>query len=97
MHNLPDFVYFNHSQHVAVGQIQCQTCHGEVTAMDEIRQFAPLNMGWCINCHRTTNVQFKENGYYSIFEKYQQEIKDGTRSGVTEAELGGEECAKCHY
>lgn len=97
VHNLPDFVYFNHSQHVAVGQIQCQTCHGEVTAMDEIRQFAPLNMGWCINCHRTTNVQFKENGYYSIFEKYQQEIKDGTRSGVTEAELGGEECAKCHY
>jgi len=97
IHNLPDFVYFNHSQHTAVGKIQCQTCHGEITAMDEVHQFAPLNMGWCINCHRTTDVQFTQNGYYSIFEKYQQEIKDGKREGVTEAELGGTECAKCHY
>lgn len=97
IHNLPDFVYFNHSQHVAVGKIQCQTCHGEITEMDEVRQFAPLNMGWCINCHRTTDVQFTQNGYYSIFEKYQQEIKEGKRKGVTEAELGGTECAKCHY
>lgn len=97
VHNLPDFVYFNHSQHVAVGKIQCQTCHGEVTSMDEIRQFAPLNMGWCINCHRTTDVQFTENGYYKIFEKYQKEIKEGKIKGVTEAELGGTECAKCHY
>ena len=97
IHNLPDFVYFNHSQHVKVGQVQCQTCHGEITSMDEVRQFAPLNMGWCINCHRTTDVQFTENGYYSIFEKYQQEIKEGKRKGVTEAELGGTECAKCHY
>jgi hypothetical protein len=54
-------------------------------------------MGWCINCHRTTDVQFTQNGYYSIFEKYQQEIKEGKRKGVTEAELGGTECAKCHY
>lgn len=97
VHNLPDFVYFNHSQHVAVGKIQCQTCHGEVTQMDEIRQYAPLNMGWCINCHRTTDVQFTENGYYTIFKKYQKEIKEGKIKGVTEAQLGGTECAKCHY
>jgi predicted CXXCH cytochrome family protein len=58
VHNLSDFVYFNHSQHVSVGQVQCQTCHGEITAMDEVHQFAPLSMGWCINCLRQTNVQF---------------------------------------
>lgn len=97
VHNLPDHVYFNHAQHVSVGQIQCQTCHGEVTEMDEVFQFSTLSMGWCINCHRQTNVQFKENDYYSIFQKYHDEIKAGTREGVTEAELGGTECQKCHY
>ncbi len=97
IHNLPDHVYFNHSQHVAVGQVQCQSCHGPVQEMDEVYQFAPLSMGWCINCHRTTEVKFTENGYYQIFEKYQQEIRDGHRTGVTAAELGGLDCQKCHY
>lgn len=97
VHNLPDHVYFNHSQHVAVGKVQCQTCHGAIQEMDEVHQDQPLSMGWCINCHRTTNVQFKDNDYYSIFQKYHQEIKDGKREGVTEAELGGTECQKCHY
>lgn len=97
VHNLPDHVYFNHSQHVAVGKVQCQTCHGAIQEMDEVHQDQPLSMGWCINCHRTTNVQFKENDYYSIYQKYHQEIKDGKREGVTEGELGGTECQKCHY
>lgn len=97
IHNLPDHVYFNHAQHVAVGKVQCQSCHGPVQDMDEVYQFAPLSMGWCINCHRTTDVQFKENGYYQVFEKYKKEMEDGTRSGVTAAELGGLDCQKCHY
>jgi mono/diheme cytochrome c family protein len=97
IHNLPDHVYFNHSQHVKVGQIQCQRCHGNIETMDEVFQFAPLSMGWCINCHRQTNVQFTQNNYYSIFEKYHQELKSGKREGVTEAEMGGMECQKCHY
>ncbi|RQO30176.1 cytochrome C [Taibaiella sp. KBW10] len=97
IHNLADFVYFNHSQHVNVGKVQCQTCHGPIQEMDEVKQFESLSMGWCINCHRETKVDFKNNNYYSIFEKYHQEIKDGKRDGVTEAELGGLECQKCHY
>lgn len=97
IHNLPDHVYFNHSQHVKVGQVQCQRCHGPIQEMDEVYQFAPLSMGWCINCHRQTEVQFKNNNYYSIFEKYHNELKAGTRNGVTEAEMGGTECQKCHY
>ncbi|MES2703772.1 MAG: c-type cytochrome [Bacteroidota bacterium] len=97
IHNLPDHVYFNHAQHVAVGKVQCQRCHGNIEEMDEVFQFAPLSMGWCINCHRQTNVQFTENKYYSIFEKYHQELKSGKREGVTEAEMGGMECQKCHY
>ena len=96
IHNLPDHVYFNHSQHVKVGKIQCQRCHGQITEMDEVFQFAPLSMGWCINCHRQTQVQF-DNGYYSIFQKYHDEIKAGKRTGVTVEDIGGLECQKCHY
>ena len=97
IHNLADYVYFNHSQHVNVGKVQCQTCHGPIQEMDEVKQFESLSMGWCVNCHRETKVDFKNNNYYSIFEKYHQEIKEGKRDGVTEAEVGGLECQKCHY
>ncbi|MFY0252840.1 c-type cytochrome [Chitinophaga sp. 30R24] len=97
IHNLPDHVYFNHSQHVVAGQQQCQTCHGAITEMDEVHQFADLSMGWCINCHRTTKVQFADNNYYSIFEKLHQDIKDKKIDSVTVEMVGGTECQKCHY
>ena len=97
IHNLPDHVYFNHSQHVKVGQIQCQRCHGPIQEMDEVYQFAPLSMGWCVNCHRQTQVQFANNDYYTIFQKYHQEIKEGKRNGVTVEDIGGLECQRCHY
>jgi mono/diheme cytochrome c family protein len=102
IHNLPDFVYFNHSQHVKVGQVACQTCHGEMQKMDQVAQFADLSMGWCVNCHRTTNVQFDDgkghgNKFYSIYEKFHQDIKDKKYDSVTVQMIGGTECGKCHY
>ncbi|RFS22815.1 cytochrome C [Chitinophaga silvatica] len=97
IHNLPDHVYFNHSQHIVAGKQQCQTCHGAITEMDEVHQFADLSMGWCINCHRTTKVQFADNNYYSIFEKLHQEMKDGKIDSVTVEMVGGTDCQKCHY
>lgn len=102
IHNLPDFVYFNHSQHVKVGQVACQTCHGEIQKMGEVKQFADLSMGWCVNCHRTTNVQFDDNKghgnkFYSIYEKFHQDIKDKKYDSVTVQQIGGTECGKCHY
>lgn len=97
IHNLPDHVYFNHSQHVKVGGVACQRCHGAIQEMDEVFQFSALSMGWCVNCHRETEVQFADNNYYSIFEKYHEEIKSGKRSGVTVEDIGGIECQKCHY
>jgi len=95
IHNLPDFVYFNHSQHVTVAGVECQTCHGEVQTMEVVEQFAPLTMGWCIDCHRTTNVNVKDNGYYT---KIHEELskKYGVEE-LTEAQMGGLECGKCHY
>ena len=102
IHSLPDHVYFNHSQHTRAGKVQCQTCHGEVTAMDEVYQFADLSMGWCINCHRETKVDFNNekgegNKFYSIYQKFHEEIKAGKRDSVTVSDIGGTECQKCHY
>ncbi len=96
IHNLPDHVYFNHSQHVVVGEQQCQTCHGNITEMDEVFQFSDLSMGWCINCHRSTKVQF-DNEFYSIYEKFHDDIREKKIDSVTVEMIGGLECQKCHY
>ncbi len=97
IHNLPDHAYFNHAQHVTVGGVACQQCHGKVEEMELVKQYAPLSMGWCVNCHRESQVKFADNPYYSSYEKYHEEIQSGKRSGVTVEEIGGLECQKCHY
>ena len=97
IHNLPDHVYFNHAQHVTVGQLDCQQCHGKVEEMEVVEQYAPLSMGWCINCHRQTEVQFASNEYYESYEKYHSELTSGNRDKVTVEDIGGLECQKCHY
>ena len=97
VHNLPDHVYFNHAQHVSVGKLECQACHGEVEKMEVLQQHSPLSMGWCINCHRQTEVKFKENDYYTSYGKFHEELQNGEREKVTVADIGGLECQKCHY
>lgn len=97
IHNLPDHVYFNHSQHVNAGKVQCQTCHGEIQKMGEVKQFADLSMGWCVNCHRETKVQFADNKFYSIYEKFHEDLKNKKIDSVTVEMIGGTECQKCHY
>ena len=97
IHNLPDHVYFNHAQHVKAGQVQCQTCHGEIQKMGEVYQHADLSMGWCVNCHRETKVQFADNKYYSIYEKFHEDLKNKKMDSVTVEKIGGLECQKCHY
>jgi mono/diheme cytochrome c family protein len=108
IHNLPDHAYFNHAQHVVAGGQACQTCHGKVEEMEKVKQYSPLSMGWCINCHRQTEVKFGDNKYYAAkdstskdgynsYEVYHKQIKDGKREGVTVEDIGGLECQKCHY
>ena len=95
IHNLQDFVYFNHSQHVTVAGIECQKCHGPVQTFEIQKQFAPLTMGWCINCHRTTDIKVEGNDYY---KKIHNELsKKYGVSKLTAAQMGGLECGKCHY
>ena len=95
IHNLPDFAYFNHSQHVVVGGIECQECHGPVEEMEVMYQYSPLTMGWCINCHRETNVKVEDNAYYTKI--HEQLSKKYGVDKLTVAQMGGLECGKCHY
>jgi len=122
VHNLPDHVYFNHSQHVVVGGLDCKQCHGDMTKEttarvmtkedlnavedNEIKFTRPvLTMGWCIECHSKSEIDIQSDdasGYYKEIHKrlkndkktYQKYLEDDM---VSVAELGGWECAKCHY
>ena len=93
VHNLPDFVYYNHSQHVTVAGLECQTCHGPVEEMHRVEQFAPLTMDWCLSCHQDTKVNMDDDGYYAGTYEHLKE----SHKGATVADMGGRECGKCHY
>jgi cytochrome c551/c552 len=95
IHNLPDFAYFNHSQHVTVGKLECQECHGPVQEMDVVKQESLMTMGWCINCHRETEVKMEGNDYYTKMHEKMKEKYAGQK--ITVDKMGGLECGKCHY
>ncbi|MBK8345924.1 MAG: c-type cytochrome [Bacteroidetes bacterium] len=97
IHNLPDHVYFNHSQHVKVAGLECQTCHGQIQEMDVVQQMENLSMGWCVNCHRNTNVNFTTNEFYKPYEVLHEKIKNGEMTDVKASDIGATECQKCHY
>jgi hypothetical protein len=97
VYNLPDHVFFSHAQHVTTGELECVECHGAVEEMHIIKQFNDLSMGWCVNCHRDTEVQFIDNAFYEKYEKLHQELKEGKRDRISVEDIGGIECMKCHY
>lgn len=93
VHNLPDLAYFNHAQHVKVGGIECQTCHGPIQEMEVVGQHSTLTMGWCIDCHRQTEITTGGNAYYDKLVQLHSDSKDALKV----KDIGGLECAKCHY
>ena len=112
VHNLPDHVAFSHATHVAIAKVECQKCHGPVdTEFTVAEQWAPLTMGWCIKCHSETEVPQMAasaagtNGYYDEIHRRLTETPMGNKElqkyledeKITVKELGGWECAKCHY
>ncbi len=97
VYNLPDHVFFSHAQHVGAGKLACQTCHGTVEQMDRITQVPDLSMGWCINCHRESKVQFHDNKFYSSYGELREKFEKGRIDSVTVAMVGGTDCMKCHY
>ena len=94
IHNLPDLAYFNHSQHVKVGNLECQLCHGPIQEMEKVYQYSNLQMGWCINCHRQRGIDAENNDYY---EEIHKKMKIEGKTYYTVAQNGGLECSKCHY
>jgi mono/diheme cytochrome c family protein len=123
VHVLPDHVYFSHEQHVSVGGLQCQNCHGPVETYT-VGRISPveqnnkvdlpgiikltkptLTMGWCIECHNNAAVDLASSEYYEEIHRRLKETKIGNRElrkillddQVSVKELGGWECAKCHY
>lgn len=94
IHNLPDLAYYNHSQHVNVAGIECQTCHGPVEEMEVVEQYSPLTMGWCINCHRETKVDTDNPYYHDLNENWVDKYHG---EDITVDKIGGLECGKCHY
>jgi cytochrome c2 len=94
IHNLPDLAYFNHAQHVNVANLECQTCHGPIEEMEVVKQYSLLTMGWCIDCHRKTDVNAKGNAYY---DKLVELHNDASKKPMKVEDIGGLECAKCHY
>lgn len=117
IHNMPDFVYFNHSQHVVAGEqaiinsfnkknpnnkidVVCKACHGKIDTMNVVQMANDFTMGWCIECHRTTEIDMN-NGYNKEYFKNlhdklkKQYPKDGGK--ITVDAIGGLECGKCHY
>lgn len=97
VYNLPDHVFFSHAQHVGAGKLACQTCHGTVEQMDRISQVPDLSMGWCINCHRDTKVQFHDNKFYENYGELREKLEKGEITAVTAEMTGGTDCMKCHY
>lgn len=100
VHVLPDFVHFNHKRHVAAG-VACQTCHGPVQEMDKVYQWAPLTMGWCVNCHRNDNyvTEFRKN-----WSKNRKDLMGAGEQGLVEKVLSHPDphnadvgCSTCHY
>jgi hypothetical protein len=97
VHNLPDHAFFSHAQHTSVGQVACAECHGKVEEMHQVVQVSDLSMGWCIDCHRTKEVNFYGNEFYKQYEEIRKETGGISPDGVTVERVGGTECMKCHY
>lgn len=94
VHNLPDLAYFNHAQHTNVGGLDCKNCHGDIDKMEVVQQRSTLTMGWCIDCHRKTEVNGKDNAYYDKLMEAHNAVSKGT---MKVEDIGGLECARCHY
>lgn len=106
VHNLPDHVSFSHVHHVVVAKQDCSNCHGDVKKMSVVEQVSPLTMGWCIDCHRKTEVPGLKadpktgkpsNPYYQRIHEYYADKYKGQKVKLTVEKIGGLDCAKCHY
>lgn len=84
VHDLPDFVYFDHSIHVAKG-IGCESCHGRVDRMPLMRRAASLQMEWCLDCHRRPEPNVRPQSELFAFGKA---VNRGAQAGIPALDSG---------
>ena len=97
VHDLPDFVYFNHSIHVNKG-VGCSTCHGRVDQMPSVYQVATLTMGWCLDCHRAPERHLRPLDKITDMRFRPEDQSPATRAKLRD-ELGVKslmDCSVCH-
>lgn len=97
VHNLPHHAFFSHGQHVGAAGLDCAGCHGEVEEMDRVAQVNDLSMGWCLDCHRSSEVDVLNNDFYSGYMQLREDVLSGRIEFATARETGGTNCMKCHY
>lgn len=97
IHNLPDFTYFNHMQHVTIGEVECLTCHGDVETMHIVKQVEDLSMGWCIKCHDETKVDFSNIYYKTYYPALNDSLLTGRMDSIMVSDINGRQCSVCHY
>ncbi len=97
VHNLPDHAFFSHAQHTGSAGLDCSECHGEVETMDRVKQVSDLSMGWCLDCHRSAEVDVLNNEFYSLYMQLREDVTSGRIDYATARDTGGTDCMKCHY
>jgi hypothetical protein len=97
VHDLPDFVYFNHSAHVTRG-ISCVSCHGRVDTMERITQVEKLSMGWCLDCHRAPENHLRPVEYVTKmdWQPSEDQLTLGTRLKEINHINPPQDCSTCH-
>jgi hypothetical protein len=97
VHDLPDYVYFDHSAHVLRG-VSCVSCHGRVDTMEEVRQVETLSMGWCLDCHRAPEARLRPQEFITdlgwIPEEEQRIV--GARVRKENNINPSTDCSTCH-
>lgn len=95
VHDLPDYVFFNHSAHVARG-VGCVSCHGRVDQMEEVHQVHPLSMGWCLDCHRAPEASLRPPSEATNMTWQQPNPAFGAELRKANNINPPEDCSTCH-
>jgi hypothetical protein len=93
VHRVADYVFFDHSVHLAAG-VGCVSCHGRIDQMDVVRQDQPLNMAWCLECHRNPNPNLRPKDQITNMT-WKPSAEEATQ--LAEVKLRGpQHCSGCH-
>jgi hypothetical protein len=96
VHDLPDYVYFDHSAHVRRG-VGCVSCHGRVDKMEVVHQPEPLSMGWCLDCHRRPERHLRPVGeVFNMGYEADDQLKEGRRLRELYNVNPSTDCSTCH-